>query len=243
MALADHLTQRPAQTDVPINITTRRPSGPQTAANRLEADLVTALSFSPYVLDIVTRPVLAETIDGRDLVLVPAVLVHVYGSRTAPLYWFFDIDRAPGSDLTYAVVPAADRAAAAWRAKHATTHPFSADSRIISEREIRTPYTENATRLIARLRAYDDDDPALAAAIQFVTDAPRSVQELLSCLQEQGFSPDKARETVEIIAVNGFADCDFSQPFADATILSKPRRSFDPRPEHDPFFSQFARVK
>ena len=193
----------------------RTPSGPQNTESQLETELVIQLNFTPIVKDIITQPVIEYARAGKVVEYAADVFTSLFfWSIEHPCAYMIEVKRQ--ADL--------DRKKDEYAPKFAGARDWCAQNgvefRIMTEREIRTPYLYNA-KLLGRYVQQFPDHLHLEAIMRLVRDRPKSTVELLPLLKAEGIEEPDARDAIEKAVANRDLGCDLSKRFDDDTLLEQ----------------------
>lgn len=201
----------------------RTPSGPQQTEASLETDLVEQLAFSAHVNDIITQPMIRYTIANRERRYTSDVLVELLPDEHG-LWSYFLIEVKPKKMVDGWREESAEKieVATLWCTQH------DAEFRILTEKQIRTPFLDNVISLkmhIGRL-----PDPGIFADVVVALAAGSStVAGIIGRLRAEGSSEPDVRLAIEQGVANRMLGADLSAPFDDmAILLQYPHQGHDP---------------
>jgi hypothetical protein len=197
------------------HIPLRTPSGPQDTESQLETELVIQLNFTPIVKDIITQPVIGYDRAGKLVEYAADILLTLcFWSIENACTYLIEVKRQ--DDL--------DRKKDDYAQKFAGAREWcilnGAEFRIMTEREIRTPYLHNA-RLLGRYIQQFPDHLHLEAILRLLRDGPRSTADLLPLLRAEGIEEPDARDAIEKAVANRDLGCDLSKKFDDDSLLDQ----------------------
>jgi hypothetical protein len=193
----------------------RTPSGPQETESKLEKELVAQLNFSPIVADLITQPIIEYEQDGRPREYAADIFVSLwFWSIERPRYYLIEVKREQDLKDNQAKYAPKFAAARDWCSQN------FASFRVVTEKEIRTPYLRNTSLLGCHI-GLEPDDRHFNAVLAILRQGARSVAELIPLLASQGIGEPDARETIEICVANRILGCDLTKPFGDDSILNE----------------------
>jgi hypothetical protein len=191
------------------------PSGPQDTESQLETELVIQLNFTPIVKDIITQPIIEYDRAGK--------LVE-YAADVFATLSFWSIEYACAYLIEVKRQDDLDRKKDEYAPKFAGAREWcmlnGAEFRIMTEREIRTPYLHNA-KLLGRYVRQFPDHLHLEAILRLLRDRPKSTTELLPVLRAEGIEEPDARDAIEKAVANRDLGCDLSKKFDDDSLLDQ----------------------
>ena len=209
MQLNENFVQAWSTADAQETVLLVTPSGRQRVASRLVADLARQLAFSPFVYDLITRPVVDPVMSktGSDAqAFVPDLLVLLSpANEDHPFFLLLD---AVENDLQGRPI---DGGAACWHAAVAY--------RAVLKSAIHTPYLGNAIHL-APFKGPTPDHEALCRIRELLDKGPASFADLTSALQASGLSPEGADAVLYAAIANRDVRCDLSLPLNDGSIIT-----------------------
>ena len=195
------------------------PSGHQRAATRLEADLLEQLAFADCVHDVMTN-VPVDAVVGADspgsAPIATASMVLQLDPRhgTGPSRFVIKVIHAENPSIDF------DRQSAEVNALKVFARRHRVAFRCLREKDIRTPYLDNARLCGPLVGAWPQND--VLGAIRDVTDRQcTTFGGLVRHLVSLGYGATRAREQVAIAITGRWIACDLSLPMDDDTILSK----------------------
>jgi len=209
--------------------------------NSLSQSLIDQLTFSPMLDSIIQKPSIHYVDHGSHIIFRPTIYARLlYADPKASQPSGYVVEALFEAELDKRRVANARQFAAAqkWAADR------GAWFRILTERELRTPYLANVQKLLPwfRVDPHVDWEPALAEALK---PGPLSMMEAAALLVREGASGPDATEAVMIAVASRMARCDLTMPLEPTTILTD---GFAPRPEgnrpkYDPFLQLLSTVR
>jgi len=193
----------------------RTPSGPQNTESQLETELVIQLNFTPIVKDIITQPIIEYERAGKLIEYAADIFTCLwFWSIEHPCAYLIEVKRQADLDQKKDEYAPKFAGAREWCALN------GAEFRIMTEKEIRTPYLHNAKLLGRHVRQFPDR-LHLEAILRLLRDRPKSTAELLPLLRAEGIEEPDARDAIEKAVANRDLGCDLSKKFDDDTLLDQ----------------------
>ena len=219
MPLASLFSQRPigpTTGSIRSHVPLRTPSGAQWTESALEKALLLQIDFSPNVVDVITQPSLEYEVDGAPRKYTPDIFLQLgCGLPFQPQYYLIEVKRE--ADLKAKAEQYAPKFAAAREWCRENVGVF----RIVTDREIKTPYLQNA-QLLRPLLGFDPQDQAIDEYRSALATGPMTVAELRMAMQNRGMPLVDANHGIRVAVANAFIHCDLSVRFTDETLLSLP---------------------
>ena len=205
------------------------PSGAQWVESQLERDLVKQLAFVPNIYDILTQPILDYEFDGKPRTYTPDVIC-AFQSVEGSLAGRFLIEAKLEGDL--------ERKGDEYRVKFAAAERLAPDMgaafRVVTEKEIRTPYLTNTLRF-ARLMQDDPDFGARDVLADVFGTAPFAYAAAVEALSWR-FERWLATEHLDRLVAWRIVLADLTKVIDDTSMLEVPS-PHDPRRHVDPFLA------
>lgn len=192
----------------------RTPSGPQYTESELETDLVQQLVFSGRVSDLITQPIIFYSRGGKELRYTPDVLVELRPDRSADWRYYL-LEAKPVEHLEGFRAEAGEkiRVATMWCEQNLAAF------RILTEKQIRTPYLGNS-KLLGRYLGMQPEAAHLEAIMAVLASGPVTVSQTISQVHAVGIEEPDARLAIERSVANRLVTCDLARPFDDSSILA-----------------------
>ena len=193
-----------------------KPSGRQWTESELETKFVEQLDFSSRVHDIVTQPGIHYRDGDDERRYTPDVFVEILPDQAGSWsYYLVEVKRAEELPRWRAKNRRKILAAHDWCERH------HASFRIVTEKEIETPYLRNARRLRPMVDHLPDAE-ILDALTAVIGPGRVKTSDLITKLVEGGLPEPDVRDALDASVANRLVACDLSRLYDDDAIVEKP---------------------
>jgi hypothetical protein len=227
-ALFEQRTIGPTYGSVSSRLPLRTPSGAQYTESKLETDIVIQLVFSMRVRDLITQPIIHFREGNKLRHYTPDVLVEMLPDLKRGDVSYL-IEAKPEDHLRSFLEEGRERITAAnqWCARH------GAEYRILTEKEIRTPYLANA-KALGRFIG-QTPDPQILTMLVDLCKQNLSISQAVSALTAKAVPEYLARHAIEVAIANRAIGCDLSVKIEDSSFLTLIRPLYLELNDNDPF--------